>query len=98
MRRRCRDELYAIADGALAVDKLSVKNLAGAEVTATGRAEGSLLDYKGSGEITFKSADPGPFFTMLKQHLPPHPVMDRLVRNAAWYTQYRAARSVDARW
>jgi uncharacterized protein involved in outer membrane biogenesis len=77
---------FTIADGALAVDKLSVKNLAGAELTATGRAEGSLLDYKGSGEITFKSADPGSFFTMLKQHLPQHPVMDRLVRNAAWYT------------
>ncbi|EPE97652.1 AsmA family protein [Rhizobium grahamii] len=77
---------FTIADGALAVEKLAVKNLAGAEVTATGRAEGSLLDYKGSGEITFKSADPGSFFTMLKQHLPQHPVMDRLVRNAAWYT------------
>ncbi len=77
---------FTIADGALGVDKLSVKNLAGAEFTATGRAEGSLLDYKGSGEITFKAADPGPFFTMLKQKLPQHPVMDRLVRNAAWYT------------
>ena len=77
---------FTIADGALAVDKLNAKNLAGAELTATGRAEGSLLDYKGSGEITFKSADPGPFFTMLKEHLPQHPVMDRLVRNAAWYT------------
>ncbi|OCJ05180.1 hypothetical protein A6U87_14275 [Rhizobium sp. AC44/96] len=77
---------FTIADGALAIEKLAVKNLAGAELTATGRAEGSLLDYKGSGEITFKSADPGPFFAMLKQKLPQHPVMDRLVRNAAWYT------------
>ncbi len=77
---------FTIADGALGVEKLAVKNLAGAELTATGRAEGSLLDYKGSGEITFKAADPGPFFTMLKQKLPQHPVMDRLVRNAAWYT------------
>ncbi|WP_310294676.1 AsmA-like C-terminal region-containing protein [Rhizobium sp. BE258] len=77
---------FTIADGALAIEKLAVKNFAGAELTATGRAEGSLLDYKGSGEITFKSADPGPFFTMLKEHLPGHPVMDRLVRNAAWYT------------
>ncbi len=77
---------FTIADGALGIDKLAVKNLAGAELTATGRVEGSLLDYKGSGEITFKSADPGPFFTMLKDKLPQHPVMDRLVRNAAWYT------------
>ncbi|MBB3963362.1 uncharacterized protein involved in outer membrane biogenesis [Rhizobium metallidurans] len=77
---------FTIADGALGVEKLAVKNLAGAELTATGRAEGSLLDYKGSGEITLKAADPGPFFTMLKQKLPQHPVMDRLVRNAAWYT------------
>ncbi|MBB4477630.1 uncharacterized protein involved in outer membrane biogenesis [Rhizobium etli] len=76
---------FTIADGALAVDRLSVKNLAGAELTATGRAEGSLLDYKGAGEITFKSADPGGFFTMLREHLPHHPVLDRLVRNAGWY-------------
>ncbi|MBY5791426.1 AsmA family protein [Rhizobium leguminosarum bv. viciae] len=76
---------FTIADGALAVDRLSIKNIAGAELTATGRAEGSLLDYKGAGEITFKSADPGGFFTMLREHLPHHPVLDRLVRNAGWY-------------
>jgi uncharacterized protein involved in outer membrane biogenesis len=76
---------FSIADGALSLDRLSIKNLAGAELTATGRAEGSLLDYKGTGEITFKAADPGAFFTMLREHLPHHPVMDRLVRNAAWY-------------
>ncbi|MDE1994415.1 MAG: AsmA family protein, partial [Rhizobiaceae bacterium] len=76
---------FGIADGALTLDKLTVSNVAGAEITATGRADGSLLDYKGSGEITFKAADPGPFFEMLSQHLPHHPALDRLVRNAAWY-------------
>ncbi|MGY5807711.1 AsmA family protein [Rhizobium sp. LEGMi198b] len=76
---------FSIADGALTLDKLAVRDVAGAELTATGRANGSLLDYKGSGEITFKAADPGPFFDMLSQHLPHHPAMDRLVRNAAWY-------------
>jgi len=76
---------FGIADGKLALDKLTVRSLAGAEITATGRAEGSLSDHKGSGEITFKAADPGPFFEMLSQHLPHHPVVDRLVRNAAWY-------------
>jgi hypothetical protein len=55
-------------------------------LTATGRAEGALPNSKGSGEITFKSADPSAFFMMLKDHLPQHPVMDRLVRNSAWYT------------
>ncbi|MGY5775452.1 AsmA family protein [Rhizobium sp. LEGMi135b] len=79
------DTSFSIADGALTLDKLSVRNVAGAEITATGRADGSPSDYKGSGEITFKAADPGPFFEMLRQHLPHHPVMDRLVRNAAWY-------------
>ncbi|MBE1506203.1 AsmA family protein [Rhizobium viscosum] len=76
---------FTLADGALSVDRLSIKNLAGAELTATGKAEGSLLDYKGTGEITFKAADPGAFFSMLREHLPHHPVMDRLVRNAGWY-------------
>jgi uncharacterized protein involved in outer membrane biogenesis len=79
------DTSFSVADGALTLDKLSVRNVAGAEITATGRADGSPSDYKGSGEITFKAADPGPFFEMLRQHLPHHPVMDRLVRNAAWY-------------
>ncbi len=88
---------FSIADGALTLDKLAVRNVAGAEITATGRADGSLLDYKGSGEITFKAADPGPFFDMLSQHLPHHPAMDRLVRNAAWYGNTRAARRADAR-
>ena len=76
---------FTLADGALSVDRLAIKNLAGAELTATGKAEGSLLDYKGTGEITFKAADPGAFFAMLREHLPHHPVMDRLVRNAGWY-------------
>ncbi|QND47539.1 AsmA family protein [Rhizobium lusitanum] len=76
---------FSITDGALTLDKLSVRDVAGAEITATGRGDGSLLDYKGSGEITFKAADPGPFLEMLSRHLPHHPVMDRLVRNAAWY-------------
>lgn len=56
------DTSFSVADGALTLDKLSVHNVAGAEITATGRADGSLSDYKGSGEITFKAADPGPFF------------------------------------
>ncbi len=76
---------FGIADGALKLDKLFVRDVAGAEITATGRASGSLLDYKGSGEITFKAADPSPFFAMLSQHLPHHPLVDRLVRNGAWY-------------
>ncbi|NTF42415.1 AsmA family protein [Rhizobium rhizogenes] len=79
------DTSFSIAGGALTIDKLAVRNVVGAEITATGRADGSPSDYKGSGEITFKAADPGPFFEMLRQHLPHHPVMDRLVRNAAWY-------------
>ncbi|KEA06399.1 AsmA family protein [Rhizobium rhizogenes] len=87
---------FSITDGALTLDKLSVRDVAGAEITATGRGDGSLLDYKGSGEITFKATDPGPFLEMLSQHLPHHPVMDRLVRNAAWYgnTALRGALSL----
>ncbi|WP_337266960.1 AsmA family protein [Oryzifoliimicrobium ureilyticus] len=89
---------FTIADGALSIERLSVKNFAGAEITGTGRAEGSLLDYRGSGEFTFKSADPGPFLAMLQQHLPHHPVMDRLERNSAWYanTALRGALTLGA--
>ncbi|WP_184354497.1 AsmA family protein [Rhizobium sp. BK602] len=76
---------FSVAGGALTLDKLAVRDVAGAEITATGRGDGPLQEHKGSGEITFKAADPGPFFEMLSQHLPHHPIMDRLVRNAAWY-------------
>ena len=79
------DTVFTVADGALSLERLTIGNLAGAALSAIGRAEGALLDYKGTGRMTFQAFDPGPFLTMLRQHLPRHPVIDRLVRNAAWF-------------
>ncbi len=79
------DTVFTVADGALSLERLTIGNLAGAALSAIGRAEGALLDYKGTGRMTFQAFDPGPFLAMLRQHLPRHPVIDRLVRNAAWF-------------
>lgn len=79
------DTVFTVADGALSLERLTVGNLAGAALTAIGRAEGTLAKYTGTGRMTFQAFDPGPFLTMLRQHLPPHPAIDRLVRNAAWF-------------
>lgn len=79
------DTVFTVADGALSLERLTVGNLAGAALTAIGRAEGTLAKYKGTGRMTLQAFDPGPFLTMLRQHLPAHPAVDRLVRNAAWF-------------
>lgn len=79
------ETVFTASDGALSLERLTIGNIAGASLTAIGRAEGSLADYSGTGRMTFKAFDPGPFLTMLRDHMPHHPVIDRLVRNAAWF-------------
>ncbi len=79
------DTAFTIAEGALSLDHLSVGNVEGATLSAKGRMEGSLLSYSGSGQVKFNAKDPGPFLAMLKERLPHHPALDRLVRNADWY-------------
>ncbi|PWE54454.1 hypothetical protein DEM27_20335 [Metarhizobium album] len=79
------DTVFTVDDGALSLERLTIGNLSGAALTAIGRAEGALTDYSGTGRMTFQAFDPGPFLAMLQAHLPHHPVIDRLVRNAAWF-------------
>ncbi|WP_416796999.1 AsmA-like C-terminal region-containing protein [Ciceribacter azotifigens] len=74
------------ADGeSMMVERLQVGDLSGAKITATGKIEGALSAPTGEADLTFVAADPGPFLAMLKAHVPAHPALDALVRNASWY-------------
>ncbi len=73
------------ASGALSLERLTIGDISGAAITAIGKAEGTLADFAGTGKLTFRAADPEGFLAMLRDRLPQHPVIDRLVRNAHWY-------------
>ncbi|TWF54329.1 AsmA family protein [Neorhizobium alkalisoli] len=79
------DTAFTVAQGVLSLERLNVGNIEGAKIAAKGRVEGSLLSYGGSGTVSFKSADPSRFLTMLRDRLPRHPLFDRLAANGGWY-------------
>lgn len=79
------DTAFAFADGALQLQKLTIGDVAGAEITASGKVEGSLLAYAGGGNITLKTPDPADFFAILRDRLPRNPALTRLADSASWY-------------
>lgn len=79
------DTAFTLAGGALSLERLTIGNVEGATVSARGRVEGSLLAYSGNGSLTFRSADPTAFLTMLRDRLPAHPALARLAENGAWF-------------
>ena len=81
------DTVFTLSEGELSLERLSVGNLAGTEIAARGKVSGSLLAYAGTGTVTFRSDDPTPFLAMLKDRLPPHPVLDRLAASARWFNE-----------
>ncbi|MGF9691669.1 AsmA family protein [Rhizobium sp. 0TCS1.26] len=70
-----------LGDGKLAVQRLTIGDLAGARISGQGSAEGSLLAYTGSGTLAFDAADPTAFVAMLRDRLTPHPILSRLARS-----------------
>lgn len=80
------DTAFTMAGGVLSLGHLSAGDIAGARISAEGEIEGSLLEYRGTAKVHFKSEDPTAFMAMLKQQLPAHPVLDRLSANAAFYS------------
>ncbi|MBT9370996.1 AsmA-like C-terminal region-containing protein [Rhizobium sp. CSW-27] len=85
---------FALGAGTVSLERLTIGDLAGAKISARGKAEGSFLDYAGSGSLTFSAFDPQPFIAMLRQQLPHHPLLDRLARNAAFYADTSLQASV----
>lgn len=79
------DIAFTLAGGVLSLERLSIGNIEGATISARGRVEGSLLAYAGSGSLNFRAADPSAFLAMLSTRLPPHPALQRLARNGAWF-------------
>ncbi|MEB2843274.1 AsmA family protein [Endobacterium cereale] len=81
------DTSFAFADGALSLERLTVGDIAGAEITANGRFEGSLLAYAGTGTVALKSSDPTAFLAMLRDRLPRNPALAKLADIAGWYAE-----------
>ncbi len=76
---------FTTAGGVLTLDTMNAGDIAGAEVRAKGQVKGSSSDFAGKGTINLHAADMQPLFDLLRQKLPQHPLVDRLVRSAAWY-------------
>lgn len=79
------DTVFTLSEGALSLEHLSIGDLAGAAVDAQGRLEGSLLSYSGEATATLKIGDPEHFLAMLRDRLPPHPLLEDLAGNARWF-------------
>lgn len=79
------DTVFTVDGKSVSLEKLNIGDLSGAVIRASGKAEGTLLAATGTGDFTFAAEEPGPFLTILKTHLPQHPALDALVRNAGWY-------------
>ncbi len=79
------DTVFTTDGERMAVERLNIGDLSGAKISATGTIEGGLSDPTGEADLTFAATDPGPFLAILKAHVPAHPALDALVRNARWY-------------
>ncbi|HEV7433880.1 MAG TPA: AsmA family protein [Pseudorhizobium sp.] len=80
------DTVFTLSEGELSLERLSVGDLAGAAITAHGDLSGSLLAYSGTGSATLRAPDPVQFLAMLRNHLPRHPLLDRLSASGRWYS------------
>lgn len=76
---------FSVDNGVLNVEKLTAGDVAGAQLDANARLEGSLLNYAGKGTVSLRAADPQPFLAMLQKHLPGHPILQRMLDSASWY-------------
>ncbi|GAK69268.1 hypothetical protein RRU01S_04_00900 [Agrobacterium rubi TR3 = NBRC 13261] len=76
---------FTLTDGVLALDSMTAGDIAGAEVRAKGQVKGLFSDFVGKGTVNLHAADMQPVFNLLRQKLPHHPLVDRLVASAPWY-------------
>lgn len=76
---------FTYAGNALSFERLTAGNVAGAALTAIGRVESGEAGLSGSGRMTVKAEDPTDLFALIRDRLPAHPALDRLVKNAGWY-------------
>lgn len=81
------ETVFSFAKNALALERFSTKDLAGAQVTAIGRADFGKDGLDANGRISFKADDPTAFLTMIAQKLPADPLLGHLVRHAGWFAK-----------
>ena len=79
------DTVFTLSEGELALQRLSIGNLEGATISASGQLSGSLLAYTGTGSARLEAEDPSAFFSMLRDRLPHHPALDQLTRSGRWF-------------
>lgn len=82
---------FSLKNGKLSLDRLTVGDLAGAELDLSGTASGSLsapvLDLKGR----IKSVDPRAFLLLAERNLPMHPVVSALASHAHYFADTNLA-------
>jgi uncharacterized protein involved in outer membrane biogenesis len=72
----------SVADGNVAVDRLELRNVAGADIAGHGRFDTS---FSGEGAVKFASADPTAFLLMVSDRLRAISFLNWLAGNSQWY-------------
>ncbi len=85
MQANQAETVFTLAGGALSVERFNTRDLAGAQVTAIGRADLTRDGLDANGRLSFKASDPTPFLTMIAQKLPADPLLGHLLRHAGWF-------------
>ena len=85
MEARQTETVFTLANNALAIERFSTRDLAGAQITAIGRAGFGGDGFDANGRLSFKTGDPEPFLAMIAQKLPADPLLGHLMRNASWF-------------
>ncbi len=79
------DTSFRLRDGVFDIDKLTIGNVAGATITATGKLEPFKSEPAGSIDSTVLSDDLGPFVTAIATRFPDFPFLRTLSQHAAKY-------------
>lgn len=85
MEAQQTEAVFTLSDRALSIERFNARDLAGAQVTAIGRAEIKPDGLDANGRIGFKADDPAPFLAMIAQKLPADPLLGHLLRHAEWF-------------
>nr|WP_256473168.1 AsmA family protein [Phyllobacterium sp. 21LDTY02-6] len=77
------DTAFRVREGAFDIDRLTISNVAGATITATGRVEPFKAEPSGSIDATILSDDLAPLLSTLGQRFPSFPFLQTLNRHSA---------------
>ncbi|KQT97184.1 AsmA-like C-terminal region-containing protein [Rhizobium sp. Leaf453] len=75
-----------LKNGQLQAERVSIGNLAGAQLALSGRMSGDITAPVISAKMKLASPDLTPFLKMIERHAAAHPALERLVRSGPYYT------------